>query len=164
MRDMIRVSIVGPSIFICIWLSILGSSTLYIDQTNSGNLLATLNQQGPEVVAYKLLEFFPFITVSKWLLFFTIFLSFVTAADSTTDVMSDMSCLKKNLKHPQSITYFKIFWGVLTGAIAWILITYASIDGIRILSNIGGFPIAFVCILFLHRLTKLLKNKNHPTP
>lgn len=34
----------------------------------------------------------------------------------------------------------KIFWGVLIGLLGFIMLSTSGIDGIKILSNIGGLP------------------------
>ena len=156
-RDMIKISFFYPSIFVCIWLSILGGSCLYINSQTGTELISLLNTKGPEIIAYELLNHFPLASISKCILFITIFLSFVTAADSSTDVMSEMSCFKHKVINVNSLTYLKIFWGIFTGILAWSMITYSNIDGLRILSNIGGFPVVIICFVFLLNLVVLLR-------
>lgn len=34
----------------------------------------------------------------------------------------------------------KIFWGALVGAVAWVMTSTTGIDGVRMLSNLGGAP------------------------
>ena len=60
----------------------------------------------------------------------------------------------------------KIIWGSIIGASAVIMINYAGIDGIKMLSNIGGLPalllIIFICIGVIRILfnPKLAKYKD----
>ncbi|MDA0991311.1 MAG: BCCT family transporter, partial [Verrucomicrobia bacterium] len=46
---------------------------------------------------------------------------------------------------PEPGSMIKIVWGVMIGLIAWIMISFAHIDGIRMLSNLGGLPALFLC-------------------
>jgi choline-glycine betaine transporter len=36
--------------------------------------------------------------------------------------------------------FLKIIWGVLIGATSYIMISAAGVDGIKMLSNLGGLP------------------------
>ena len=70
------------------------------------------------------------------------FVSFVTAMDSNTHSISSL-CLKNNAidgAPKRAGLWLKIFWGVLIGAVAWIMTATTGIDGIRMLVNLGGGP------------------------
>ena len=91
-------------------------------------------------------------------LFVTVFLSFVTAADSTTEVMCDMSYVDSGGDGVKAKYCFKIFWDFY-----WNTVMgngyFFEIDGMRLLSNIGGLPIAFICILFILNMIVLFRKK-----
>ena len=59
---------------------------------------------------------------------------------------------------PEPKLWLKVVWGVLVGTVALTLLVFSSIDGIRIMSNIGGIPALFICLLVVVGLIKLLFN------
>lgn len=38
----------------------------------------------------------------------------------------------------------KVIWGVLIGIVSWIMVSQSDLDGIRMLSNLGGLPVLFL--------------------
>lgn len=40
----------------------------------------------------------------------------------------------------------KFVWGISIGVIAWVMVSFASIDGIKMMSNLGGLPAMFIII------------------
>ena len=85
-----------------------------------------------------------------------IFISYVTAADSNISAMSAMSSKGIRPDDPEAAIWIKIIWGIAIGLISWIMITYAGIDGVRILCVLGGFPALFIIILVGLGLVKML--------
>ena len=52
-------------------------------------------------------------------------------------------CLKSSKsgeRRPAAERWVKIFWGVLVGAVAFIMTSTTGIAGVRMLSNLGGLP------------------------
>ena len=72
----------------------------------------------------------------------------MTAADSNTSAMSNICTKGITPDHPESPLYIKVAWGLIIGLIAWIMITFAGIDGIKMISVLGGFP-ALIIMLFV---------------
>jgi len=52
-------------------------------------------------------------------------------------------------------TLIKIIWISLIGISSWIMVSYSGIDGVRMLSNLGGFPALFIVITLNIVLIKL---------
>ncbi|HIX60129.1 MAG TPA: BCCT family transporter, partial [Candidatus Blautia gallistercoris] len=72
-----------------------------------------------------------------------VFLSFVTAADSTTIAMADLSTHGLSPENPDSPVRIKVAWAVVTAAIAMIMMNVGNgADGLKIITNIGGLPAA----------------------
>jgi len=62
------------------------------------------------------------------------------------------------LEHPEGRTWIKVAWGTLVGLAAWIMISFAEVDGIRMLSNLGGFPAACFLLFVLAALARVSAN------
>ncbi|MBL7218756.1 MAG: BCCT family transporter [Phycisphaerae bacterium] len=145
-RSFIVFNLVLPAVFSSIWMVVFGSTAIHMELSEGARLVEALNEGGPEGVLYALLSHFPL----PWLLvpafLITAFLSFVTAADSNTSAMGGLSSTGISPDSPEPGILIKIVWGALIGMIAWVMICFAHLDGIRMLSNLGGLPALFLCI------------------
>jgi choline-glycine betaine transporter len=52
----------------------------------------------------------------------------------------------------------KIIWGLLIATISWIMISFAGIDGIKMTSNLGGFPALFIILIVALGLLRFMLN------
>ena len=147
-RQYILVNLFIPALFSIIWMSVFGGLTLILEKNNPNLLNDVLNFMGPEYVLYKVLEFLPFTIILVTIICLVSFLSYVTAADSNMDVISDL-CLKPNqIKSDRQKIMLKFIWSLLIGFTAWMMISLSGIDGIKMLSNLGGFPSLFIITIF----------------
>jgi glycine betaine transporter len=55
-------------------------------------------------------------------------------------------------------TFIKIIWGVTIGLVAFTMISFSGIDGIKQLSNLGGLPILFFLVAVIISFVLMLKN------
>lgn len=145
-REFVLFNLVAPATFGAIWMAVFGGAAIGAD-AGTGALSAALDARGPESVIYALFETFPFSQVIISLFIILTFISFVTAMDSNTHSITGV-CLKGTpSKERRGAEYqMKIFWGVLVGAIAFIMTSTTGIDGVRMLSNLGGLPGLFILI------------------
>ncbi len=65
------------------------------------------------------------------------------------DVIASL-CAKERVKDIPRRTslLLKLIWAAVVGFAAWIMITLSGIDGIKMLSNLGGFPALFIIGVF----------------
>jgi len=145
-REFLIFTMLLPALFGGLWMTIFGGAAIEINTLTNGALAAALENEGPEAVIYVLFKALPlagFVTVAFIVL---TFLSFVTAMDSNTHSISGV-CLKENTpggQHGPASLWVKVFWGLLTGAIAWVMTSTTGIEGVRMLSNLGGLPGLFI--------------------
>ncbi|GAB4517279.1 MAG: hypothetical protein Kow00133_01580 [Amphiplicatus sp.] len=141
-REFILVSLLAPAFFGMVWMTVFGGAALSIDRETQGALTAALDAGGPEAVMYALLRALP-LTLAVTLVFvFSTFVSFVTAMDSNTHSIASV-CLRARRHEDESQSarlWIKIFWGVLIGAVAWVMTSTKGVEGVRMLSNLGGVP------------------------
>ena len=155
-RDFINFNLILPSLFTCGWMIIFGGASLALDQSSQSNLYEVLTSQGEENVLYQMFSLLPgskALSIASLLL---IFFSYVTIADSNVSAMSAISTTGIQPEHPEAPIWIKIVWGSLIGIIAWIMISKAGIDGIRMLCVLGGFPALFIITIVGLGLVKLL--------
>lgn len=162
-RECIVFNLVLPAVFSTLWMSVFSGASLFYEM-NGHKLSRVLTEDGPGHVIFKILEILPFTEISSALFLAVSFLSFVTAADSSTTAMGGLSTAGINKDEQESRPIVKIVWGVTVGAAAWVMVSYAGIDGVKITSNLGGVPallllvpVAFLLIGISLRPKKFLK-------
>ncbi|MGL4791070.1 MAG: BCCT family transporter, partial [Anaerotignaceae bacterium] len=84
--------------------------------------------------------------------------SFVTASDSNTTAMASLCTKSDSQEEIESPSWLKIVFGITLGAVTWILISSAGIDGIKAASNLGGFPNMFFVLIMVGSLWKVAVN------
>lgn len=165
-REFMLFTWIFPALFAIIWMSVFSGSALVYENLSIIDLSMKLQESGPESIVYSVIEHFPggeFISV---LFFLAVFISFVTAADSTCIAMGALSTSGLTPENPEPPTGIKILWGVLVGIMALIMVSYAGIEGIKMISTIGGLPIAFymiaICIsAFIYFIRMLKKHDSY---
>lgn len=150
-RQFILFNLILPSSFAVVWMSIFGASAIGIDQP-SGELYAVLQSQGPEAVIYQLFANLPLSAF--WSIGFVLlsFICFVTAADSNTEAIASI-CSKSDdhptieqEEHRPATFRLKVLWASLIGFTSWVMVTFSGVDGVRMLSNLGGLPALFIVL------------------
>jgi len=147
-REFLMFNLVGPALFGGLWMTIFGGAAINVDAQTGGALTNALNNNGPEAVIYALFEALPFTSAVSAAFIVVTFISFVTAMDSNTHSIAGV-CLKTNTPGGQqgkAALWVKVFWGALVGAIAFVMTSTTGIEGVRMLSNLGGLPGLFILI------------------
>lgn len=164
-RAFILVNFVGPSLFGIVWMSIFGGAAMSIDVNEGGVLSAALKASGPESIIYLVLDRYPFAGILSALFVFLSFISYVTAADSNTEAIASVCRTDStpedtnqtaNAPINRSSLIIKLVLAVFIGSTAWIMTAFTGIDGVRMLSNLGGFPALFIVLTLNIALLKLV--------
>ncbi|RAI93783.1 BCCT family transporter [Algoriphagus yeomjeoni] len=155
-REFLLVNWLFPALFCLIWMGIFGGTTLDFAADNPLIYKNLFLNSGPESIIYKVFEDMGYFKVFAQLFILGIFISYVTAADSSTDALASISMKKQTGDPFRSDTNLKVIWGVLIGFLSWVMITFSGIDGVRILSVIGGLPALFFLLLVSISLVLIL--------
>lgn len=158
-REFMLFTWILPALFAILWMSVFSGSALIFQDLSIIDLSTKLQESGPESIVYSVIEYFPGGEMISVLFFIAVFISFVTAADSTTIAMGALSTSGLTPENPEPPARIKVLWGVLVGVMALIMVSYAGIDGIKMVSTIGGLPIAFYLIaICLSSMVYIYKN------
>lgn len=157
-RELIEMNFILPAIFSAVWMTIFGGTAIYMQMNGVVDLVNVLNTIGAEGVGYAVLKQLPLSGIIIPFFLFIVFITFVTAADSTTNAMAALSSTGITPENPEAPTFMKSIWGISVGALAWIMISLLGINGIKMLSNLGGFPAAFLEIGAAISIFFLIKN------
>ena len=64
--------------------------------------------------------------------------------DSTTNSIAALSTSGISPEKQEAPVFLKVMWGVLFAVLSYIMLTIAGIDGIKLVSNLGGLPNIFI--------------------
>ncbi|MDR1545343.1 MAG: BCCT family transporter [Deltaproteobacteria bacterium] len=161
-RETLTVIFVVPSIFSLIWLGIFSGTAINFELAGLGineGMQATIKASNtPEGATYALFRALPLPTLSIPLFLLVVFVSFVTAADSNTNAMAGLCTSGLSTEDQEAPFQLKVLWGVLIGALCLIMMIAAGIDGVKMVSNLGGFPSLFLLVAVCVSAFKLIAN------
>lgn len=150
-RTYILVNLVLPALFSMIWMTIFGGFSTLLETETPGRLSDVMTAGGPEKVLYAVLDALPVGTALAALVLVLTYLSYVTAADSCTSVLAQITDqdseprpdgVQPRRKRP------KFAFAIAVGLAAWSMVSLSGIDGVRMLSNLGGLPALFIVSAF----------------
>ncbi len=152
-RKALTVIFVLPSIFDIVWMVIFGGAAIQM-QLAQNNLMSAISN-GPEFVVYEFFGQYPLAFIIVPVFIFCMFLSYVTGSDAYTTTLGGMSTTGISPQDPEPSMKMKIFWGLIIGGVTWVMITTAGVNGIKMLSNLGGGPALLLELFICGALVKV---------
>ncbi len=145
-----------------VWLTVFGDSALELVQADPADPLA---EAAPETAIYVLLAQLPVpgfvILLASLLTIFVVVLFFATSSDSGSLVVDILT----NGGDPNPRWQQRLFWAVLEGVIAAVLLTAGAVSGTDALSAlqtaaiVAGLPLGLVLVLMAVGLTRALRDE-----
>jgi len=158
-REFIQINLIFPALFAIVWIAIFSGTAIHIDMTQAGILNTTLNESGVEKLLYFIFRELPLSEIMTVVLIFIAFVSYVTAADSNTDAIGDLCTTGFTAESDEKAALgVKVLWGTIIGVVSWTMVSFVGIDGIKMLSNLGGLPAAIIILATSLTLCKWLRN------
>lgn len=155
-RRVVMLTLIGPSVFTGIWMSIFSGTSLFFERAGFG--IADAYANGYEYTAYAVFEHLP-LTLPIIIIFLLVAaVSVITASDSATDAMAGLVLgeeddkvfhMETDKKKNMIKSVMKIAFGCVIGITAYIVVTYSDISGIKMISTIGAFPALWIEILVI---------------
>lgn len=161
-RRVVMLTLIGPSIFTGIWMSIFSGTSIYFERAGFG--LSEAYARGYEYTAYAVFEHLPLTLPITIIFLFVAAVSVITASDSATDAMADLVLEEKDGEASEKTadsanrrvkTAVKIVLGCVIGITAFIIVAFSDISGIKMISTIGAFPALWIEILVIIGIIKI---------
>lgn len=146
-REFLVVNLILPASFALVWFGVFGGLTLHTHFIDGNDLKTLMDTKGYEVLMLRLFDFLPLAEIIRPLMLFTIFVSFVTLADSMTSTVSILSIKDSNPQDrntTEAPVSMKLFWGILVGTTSLVFMFIGGLDGIKVVKTIAGVPILFL--------------------
>lgn len=145
-RDLIKINFGIPVLFNIVWSGIFSNIAIYYQLTGKLDLIHILNTEGAEAIIYAIFRDMPGSQIIIVLFFVALFLSMITAMDSTTNSIAALSTTGISPEAQEAPVFLKVLWGVIFSVSSYIMLTIAGIDGIKMFSNLGGLPNIFIIL------------------
>jgi choline/carnitine/betaine transport len=145
--------ILVPSAVSLVWFAILGGTAIF-EQRNGVDLAG---QSTPESQLFSLLDQFPLAAVAGVVVMLLVAIFFVSGADAASIVMGTLS-QEGTIRPTKPVV---IFWGVVTGAVAAVMLLVGGSDaltGLQNLTIIAALPFMVVMIGLCVSLAKDLRS------
>lgn len=156
-KEFMLVNFIFPSIFAIAWMTIFSGTALYYQMEGQVDLADAIATKGHQSVSIAVLDQFPLATGLVMFYLLSAFVCFVTSSDSNMSAMSSISSTGISPDNPEGNPWLKIIWGVTVGTVSWIMICFAGgIEGVKMLSNLGGLPAAFLQLLIIGALLRVV--------
>ncbi len=162
-RQFMLVNFILPSLFGAVWMAIFSGTAIHLELFENAELSSHLvadenGKQHLETVTIGMFGHFPLTVVLVVFYVCSTFICFVTSADSNTTAMAAISSTGISPDNSEGGIGTKIAWGVTVGLVAWVMISFADINGIKIISTLGGFPAAFLILIVIAALFRVTIN------
>ncbi|MFK7769337.1 MAG: BCCT family transporter [Mariniblastus sp.] len=156
-REFMLVNFIFPSLFGIVWMTIFGGTAIHLQMNEVVDLHGVYQGKGAEAVSFAMFKQFPLANVLIIFYMFSAFVCFVTSSDSNMSAMASISSTGISPQNPEGNKWLKIIWGVSVGAVAWIMISFTGgVKGVKMLSNLGGFPAAFLELFIIAALIRVV--------
>jgi choline-glycine betaine transporter len=156
-RETLNVVFIIPSIFSVLWLVIFSGTVINFDLAGLG-INDAMTNGGVAAATYALLDNLPAGIITVPLFLATAFLAYVTSAAANANAMAGLCSKGLSVENSEPPALMKIIWGVTIGALCIIMLSTYDIEGVKLLSYLGGFPVMFMMMLFMFNMIKIMRN------
>jgi glycine betaine transporter len=152
-REFILVVMIAPALFSYIFSTALGGTGMFLDMVRQLPVGEAV-KESVEVALFVTLGHLPLYKATAVLTMLLIASFFITSADSATYVISRFSTGGAPLGEAGSRARLVVFWGVVLGGLAVVLIYSGGLKALQTASIVGAFPFLFVMFLLLAAVIK----------
>jgi choline-glycine betaine transporter len=156
-RETLNVVFVIPSVFSILWLVIFSGTAINFELSGL-EINEAMRAGGTAAATYAILENLPLPVIIIPLFLITAFLSYVTSADANTNAIAGLCTKGLTPGDSESPVVLKIVWGLAVGVLCIIMLVTYDIEGVKLLSYLGGLPSVFLMILFMISMVKIMRN------
>ena len=141
-----------------LWFTVIGGTSIRLQDSGAVDILGAVATFDDGVSGYVLFGSFP--GGELWQLLFLVLVTtfFLTSADSSTLAVGMLTTGGK--REPSSVN--RVFWGVLQGAIASVLVVVGGATALRSSVIVTGAPFAVVCLVAMGGFISWLFHESTP--
>lgn len=146
-REFLLAVLLVPVVMTGIWLSVFGNAALHEELFGAGGIVHAVRED-VSVALFQLLEHFPFTVLTSVIAVVVIVIFFVTSSDSASLVIDIITAGG----HPDPPVPQRIFWAVMEGAVAAVLLVGGGLKALQAAAITTGLPFALVLLFMAYSL------------
>lgn len=150
-REFILAVLFIPAFFNFLWMTVFGSSAVWIDEHVANGALSQL-VNNPDTMLFSFFSYFPFTTLLNVLSILIICVFFITSADSGIFIMNGIAS-KGATSSPK---WQSVFWGVLLSLLSLSLLRTGGLASLQTMTLITALPFGIIMLLLCYNLFKAL--------
>lgn len=162
-REFVLVNLVAPSVFAIIWFGVFGSSAINF-QLNGADIYSVISEWGSSVALFAYVENLPLTPILFGMVFLAIIFSLLTLSESMTLTLSDMSIKPQYLgaegDPKASPSILKVFWGIIMGLVAFVLLISGGLGALQTASVVCGLPILVIQLVLAVAFIKSVRQRS----
>jgi glycine betaine transporter len=155
-REFILGMLIVPTLICAAWFAIAGGAAIELDQSLGGAIAASVNPDlggDPAAGFFEFLQYYPLPLIISLVSIFMLWIFFVAGADAGTIVLGQMSAGGIE----DTNRFIRLAWGVVIGAMAFVLLLTGGLDALRQAALLAGVPFAVIMIFMCYALYKGLQ-------
>ena len=156
-REFIAGVLLVPAFVSFIWFSIFGGSAIHAELFGGAEMAAAVTQD-LSTALFRLLEQYPFTSITSLLGIILVFVFFVTSSDSGSLVI-DIISAGGNLDPPVAQ---RVFWALAEGVVAAVLLAGGGLLALQTAAITTGLPFAIVLVLMCFGLYRSFQQEIPP--
>ena len=149
-REVTFVGVIATTLATVPWFMVIGGTSMKLQASGAANILGAINNYGIAVSGYPLFGALPAGSLLSALFFLLVITFFVTSADSSTLGIAMLTTGGK--ESPSGLN--RLFWGVLQGLVASILVVIGGTNALQQAAIITGGPVAIVGLVAVYGMVK----------
>ena len=130
---------------------------------NGAAIYDAISEWGSSVALFAYVDNLPLTPVLYALVFLAIIFSLLTLSESMTLTLADMSIKSEYLGDDEvksSPAGIKVFWGILMGAVAFVLLISGGLGALQTASVVCGLPILLVQLIWAGAYIKSMRQRS----
>ena len=144
-REVLFTALITMTSVSIVWFTVVGGTSMWMQFAGVADILGAVGEFGDGVAGYALFGALPLGALWQPLFLILVVTFFATSADSSTLAVAMLTTGGR--ENPSSIN--RVFWGILQGLIASILVVLGGASALRSSVIITGAPFAVVCVVSL---------------
>ena len=153
-REFILGVMLIPSLLSCVWMSVFGGTAISLETSGAADILSVLRID-EALAMFAMLDALPLRNILSVIGILLVTVFFVTSSDSGSLVVDHLtSGGKLNSPVPQ-----RIFWAVLEGVVAAVLLVGGGLTALQTGSIVTGLPFAVILLIMIYTLNAGLKQE-----
>ena len=156
-REFLTGVLLVPALLSFVWFSVFGGSAIYAELYAGAEVTQAIDQS-ISTALFKLLELYPFTTVTSVLAILLVFVFFITSSDSGSLVI-DIITAGGNINPPVAQ---RVFWALTEGLVAAVLLMGGGLLALQTAAISTGLPFALVLVMMCFGLYRSFREEMPP--